>query len=133
MIFSIYGSKSLVVLLGWPFLIIVIGLPGSPEFDQLFWKLPLVLAVLPNLILLANLPCKILSPEKGSIGSILPFSTKVPPKELSFICGFVLGVLIVEPCYICCGVLVAEFLGLGWDKSGNALCSTVFHRLTTER
>ena len=59
--------------------IIVIGLPSSPFFDQLFWIEPSTLEVLPNLIELPNLPSSILSPAKGKTGWILPSSTNVPP------------------------------------------------------
>ena len=38
-----------------------------------------VFDVLPNLILLPNLPSTILSPANGKIGCILVSSTKVPP------------------------------------------------------
>ena len=48
---------------GWPFLIIDIGSPFSPEFDQLFFILPATLDVLPNLIELPNLPSIIVSPS----------------------------------------------------------------------
>lgn len=64
---------------GWPFLKIVIGLPTCPIEDQLFFKPPSVLAVLPNLILLPNLLSNILSPAKGTVGFTFPFSTNCPP------------------------------------------------------
>jgi len=51
-----------------PFLKIVIGLPPSPELDQLFFISPADFAVFPNLRLLPNLPSNILSPAKGNTG-----------------------------------------------------------------
>ena len=79
MISSTVGIKPGSLLPDCPFLKIVIALPVSAFLDQLFLYLPLVKAVLPNLILLPNLPSNILSPANEIKGLILAFSTKLAP------------------------------------------------------
>ena len=73
----------------------VIGSPFSVllPVDQLFVIMPPALEVLPNLILLPNLPSNILSPAKGKMGWIFPFSSKVPPllPFKSILCFCVVG------------------------------------------
>ena len=69
-----------------PFLIIIIGSPLLPDFDQLFWinvssllLFTLLSIVLPNLIEFPHLPSTITSPAKGSRGFTVVLGTKVPP------------------------------------------------------
>ena len=81
-IFSTVGIQliSLVALDPCPFLIIVIGFPLLPAFDQLLSKLPKdPLVVLPNLIELPHLPSTITSPADGSKGFTVLLGSNVPP------------------------------------------------------
>ena len=80
---SIIGKyPSSLASVGWPFLIIVMGLPFSPVLDQLLpYRILSVFAVLPNLILLPHRPSEIISPANDNKGWIFDLSTKVPPTK----------------------------------------------------